>query len=863
MARLFTCGFELADVGNAELNGWLVGGSGTYNYDTSFYRSGGASFYCKTTSTTNQAYLGSAVTIVASRTYYGRAYFYLPDATPSGTVGLVGWANSVGIRLTSAGKLQLWQDYGTDVQIGSDSAAISDGSWVCVELKLTADSGPTNFTAVEARLDGTAFASSASVSVPAAFPDWGVGSPDSVSGVANFEAWLDDIAINDSSGAAQTDYPGPGKVGWLVPISDNARGNWTGGSGGTTNLYDALNNKPPVGKAAASETNTTQIKTNTTTVPANCDMNCAAYDATIANGGVGAAAGSTVALVQLVAAVGSEQTNTDNGSMLIVSNPTQSSADTFAFAQASACGTYPTNWLLKFGSVQYAPTVTLSTAPVIRVTKTQTQARMADCCFLGLVVEWTEPESGTQANAGVASATASAPASADSIAASPGIGSATASANAPTITTGKNVDAGVASATGSASAPGRSSSPSIGSASATGTATGPTITLGINAWPGVAQATGTATGPVETIAPSPSVATGTGTASTPSPALLAPIGAASATGSATNPTISTAVETFANAGAASATATALTPSITAYGVTNVNAGAATATASAPAAADTIAPYPAASAATGTAWAIGGTASASIGYAQATATAETPTVNTSAGTNAQAGNASATAAANAPTIAYSKETVTGVAEATATAPTAAAVAGTFVSAGYASATGTASGVVATVALGAPLASASATAPSVTTVPGKEAAAGLASATGTAQTAAPTVAPPAGVASATAAANVPSITTSTTTSVNAGVASATGTAYGPTITAVSGVFANAGYASATGTAFAPGLSVAGSAVTATAVGEAFAIMVYIPSGGPGPSGTAIPVYPAANAASSVPRGTASSEVPRGLA
>ena len=96
----------------------------------------------------------------------------------------------------------------------------------------------------------------------------------------------------------------------------------------------------------------------------------------------------------------------------------------------------------------------------------------------------------TNASAGVASATAAAETSADSLGPAPAVTSATATAGAPTVTAGKNADAGLASAAAAAGAATGSLSPAAGYAAAAAAAGSPTITAFAvtNASAGVASA---------------------------------------------------------------------------------------------------------------------------------------------------------------------------------------------------------------------------------------------------------------------------------------------------------------------------------------------------------------------------------------
>jgi hypothetical protein len=50
---------------------------------------------------------------------------------------------------------------------------------------------------------------------------------------------IDDFSVNDDAGSVNNSWCGPSHgVLWLSPVSDAQRGSWTGGAGGTTNLYE-------------------------------------------------------------------------------------------------------------------------------------------------------------------------------------------------------------------------------------------------------------------------------------------------------------------------------------------------------------------------------------------------------------------------------------------------------------------------------------------------------------------------------------------------------------------------------------------------------------------------------------------------
>jgi len=184
---------------------------------------------------------------------------------------------------------------------------------------------------------------------------------------------------------AQT-WPGDGYVICLKPSSDNSRGSWTGGAGGTTNLWDALNNTPPTG-ATAPGTNTSQISANAVATTGAFDT-----ESFIA---AGATAGHTAILACVVACHGEQvTTGTKSGSAnsQTTNNVPSTTTGTFSYGlDVGAEGAWPSFWRWSA-----APFTTFSTQPTLssgarlQIT-TPTTSRVADCCFLGLVVEMQPP----------------------------------------------------------------------------------------------------------------------------------------------------------------------------------------------------------------------------------------------------------------------------------------------------------------------------------------------------------------------------------------------------------------------------------------------------------------------------------------
>lgn len=206
-----------------------------------------------------------------------------------------------------------------------------------------------------------------------------IGANDTVA--ATFTMYLADYSSDDAA------FPGDGKVVRLAPISDNARAAlWTGGAGGTTNLFDAVNNEPPTG--TATETDATQIEHAGGAAGSTDDY--AANMTTYATAGIGAS--DTINAVQAVVVHGEDIiTGTKLLTFSIASNPAQGAFETnfSAGADVGALGTYPTNWTLTRGTIITNPSVTVGTSPVMKVRRPETASRVASVCFMGMYVDYT------------------------------------------------------------------------------------------------------------------------------------------------------------------------------------------------------------------------------------------------------------------------------------------------------------------------------------------------------------------------------------------------------------------------------------------------------------------------------------------
>ncbi len=373
MTRLGQWGAEL---GHEHAEGLTLAGT-TLTFDTGTKRTGARS-YKFTTSAANNT-LTASFTGVAGRGYYTCGHFLIPAASglpgTDAAICQLGGSNYL-VRLTAAGKIQFLQTLAN--QIGVDSAAtITTDTWYRVEIFANVGSGSSDDSA-EMRLDGVTVGSETNATrtttAPTGFQFGWIGDP----GTSEVIFW-DDLAVNDDQGSVNNTWVGNQKIYALLPVSDNARANWTGGAGGTTNLFEAVNNTPPTGVAVgAASTDATQIE-NPTSGTASYDANLTDYT----TAGIGAS--DTVTAIQTVIEAGSNSTTgSDTMTHEMVSNPTIAASGTNNVDIVA--GTYPASWNRGVGTLTENPTVTLATAPVMRVTKTAAVTRIHTVCLMALVV---------------------------------------------------------------------------------------------------------------------------------------------------------------------------------------------------------------------------------------------------------------------------------------------------------------------------------------------------------------------------------------------------------------------------------------------------------------------------------------------
>jgi hypothetical protein len=263
MVRLITDGAELQTATTVAADASPDGyGAGTVapTIDTGTYRGGKAAQKCAGTATATSYWIWAFTAPAAGTTLYARRYLRV-DVLPTTTkrVALFGTTALISVRLTSAGKLQLWNDTGTPAQIGADSAlTVATGTWYRVQAALRIGTGATDYAELRACEDlpgaiDEVVASVTNVSLSDTQPvqaQWGwIDAPG-----ATANLWLDDGALNDSSGTAgqQNTWPDDGRVVFLpVALGISASGLWNTctNSSTTANLAAAMSRVPPLAHA--------------------------------------------------------------------------------------------------------------------------------------------------------------------------------------------------------------------------------------------------------------------------------------------------------------------------------------------------------------------------------------------------------------------------------------------------------------------------------------------------------------------------------------------------------------------------------------------------------------------------------------
>lgn len=378
MARLFHAGAETGHDHSEFLT--AVGTTGTWAYDTAVKRSG--AFSWKATS----AVISRRITTLGGAldtTYFLAIWFYVPSASgmPTTSARIVsmrtsGAAQIAAVQLATTGVVQLVDP--ANSQIGSDSITVTQDAWHRLDLVVRVETGATDEAYLY--LDSTLVASTTTGTLaeagPAHFVFGWITNP-GASKVIHF----DDLAVNNDTGSVHTTLAGDDKVVLLLPTADSATGSWKRGGNGSTDLFNDVNNTPPIGVNASDAVDGTQIFNNLSAAPPY------SYDATMTTYTAAGVGGSdtVTAVYGVMEGSNNSTTGTDTLDFTGVSNPAIATATVNIDVNDDV---YPTGWNRGQTVMAENPSVTLGTAPVLRVTKTLAVNRSNACCLMGLYVSY-------------------------------------------------------------------------------------------------------------------------------------------------------------------------------------------------------------------------------------------------------------------------------------------------------------------------------------------------------------------------------------------------------------------------------------------------------------------------------------------
>lgn len=247
MARLWTGGAELQSAVSAmEFSAIITTGP---VIETTIKRSGNAAWRIANTGAIEGF---RQIHTAAQGLFYFRFYLYIV-ALPALT-RIIGGSRQTGatkgcFRLTAGGALQLYNNEDL-AQVGSDSAALSTATWYRIEMSY--DSTTLSATAVEAKIDGTTFASG-TIDITAAPNSFGcfIEASD-----ATLDYIVDDLAINDSTDSFENTWCGEEEVIVLRPNAAGDNAAWTRGGADTGANWSQCSETPPDDATTYVESNT-------------------------------------------------------------------------------------------------------------------------------------------------------------------------------------------------------------------------------------------------------------------------------------------------------------------------------------------------------------------------------------------------------------------------------------------------------------------------------------------------------------------------------------------------------------------------------------------------------------------------------
>lgn len=340
-------------------------------------------------------------------TYYARVYIFIYTFTSTSNMRVMSFNTGTSVRLCSVFKRANGRSFHLADQagtiIGSASGDFNPGEWVRLDLAVRVGTGATDYA--ELRCNNTLIASTTTGNFLDVAPGQiEIGAMDNAGGSGS-DATLDDFALNDSTGASETSWPGGAgndcRIYETTPISDNAAGStWALGDNSAigaspNNATNSVDNRPPEGvvdsTVAGNVAKNKQIR-NATSIASGAtsqvDLNCEApQDAGINQFGV--TVNSWILAMPFAWTGAPVATSPAAGALQITANPAQGAELNFGnfYHGSVVAGTWPNGWITRRGTITYAPSVSLSTNPVVRIGKRTASTRIAMVSAVGVVYE--------------------------------------------------------------------------------------------------------------------------------------------------------------------------------------------------------------------------------------------------------------------------------------------------------------------------------------------------------------------------------------------------------------------------------------------------------------------------------------------
>lgn len=272
------------------------------------------------------------------------------------------------LALNSTGTLVVQESGGTNNV--STNALTADNLWHRIEFDVGWNSG----AGARVFVDGVQWASFSTVTLAAQVE--GLVGMDGFANTSN--VYVDDIVWDDSTLGGSVGYDWQCKL--LLPVADpGALNSWTVAGGGTSNLWDSVNNIPPTDAVTAGN--------SIVNAASGGNLDYVATMQSYKEGGLGIydKVRSVIAMCRDAEDI---TTGTKSGGVWIASNPSQTAGGGLAFDYGDDYGVAK-NFRGHVNSPVVNPSVTLTTRPTVGVRKTTSTTRQVDVDFLGIYVEYT------------------------------------------------------------------------------------------------------------------------------------------------------------------------------------------------------------------------------------------------------------------------------------------------------------------------------------------------------------------------------------------------------------------------------------------------------------------------------------------